>query len=269
MSAPITLTLVGIGTGNPQHLTLQAIEALNAADVILIPRKGAKKDDLAGLRREICAQVLREPGPEGERRATIYTPGETTRMAVAVQTCRMGEDDDFVLDVMSCVLANGKSSRLFREMVLDRQLVTEVATFNEPRLDPGAFWFTFELSPGVVPETVEECLREQLQAVERDGFTEPELRRARTQLESAFLFEEETALDSAMKIGRWDAQSHGGYRRLADVERLYDAVDSAAVQRVAASHFSPKVWNVAVSLPRTQDSPREAAVEAAVESVDG
>ena len=54
----IDLTLIGIGTGNPQHLTLQAIEALNAVDLILIPNKGAGKDDLAGLRRQICDQVI-------------------------------------------------------------------------------------------------------------------------------------------------------------------------------------------------------------------
>ena len=54
----IDLTLIGIGTGNPQHLTLQAIEALNAVDLILIPNKGTGKDDLAGLRREICDQVI-------------------------------------------------------------------------------------------------------------------------------------------------------------------------------------------------------------------
>lgn len=59
----ITLTLVGIGSGNPQHLTLQAIEALNSAELILIPRKGKGKDDLAGLRRDICTQVLRDPAP--------------------------------------------------------------------------------------------------------------------------------------------------------------------------------------------------------------
>lgn len=59
----IKLSLVGIGAGNPRHLTLQAIEALNAADLILIPRKGKDKDDLARLRREICASVLREGGP--------------------------------------------------------------------------------------------------------------------------------------------------------------------------------------------------------------
>lgn len=59
----IELVLVGIGTGNPQHLTLQAIEALNGVDLILIPNKGAGKDDLAGLRREICDRILESPGP--------------------------------------------------------------------------------------------------------------------------------------------------------------------------------------------------------------
>lgn len=47
------LLLVGIGTGDPEHLTLQAIRALNGADLILIPRKGADKAALADLRRSI------------------------------------------------------------------------------------------------------------------------------------------------------------------------------------------------------------------------
>lgn len=55
------LTLIGIGTGNPEHLTLEAIRAMNAQDLILIPDKGAGKDDLAGLRRAICAEVLSNP----------------------------------------------------------------------------------------------------------------------------------------------------------------------------------------------------------------
>ncbi|WP_371225670.1 precorrin-6A synthase (deacetylating) [Roseovarius sp. 2305UL8-3] len=58
------LSLVGIGTGNPQHLTLQAVDALNACDLILIPRKGADKEDLAEARRQICANVLRPEGPQ-------------------------------------------------------------------------------------------------------------------------------------------------------------------------------------------------------------
>ena len=59
MAAALELHLVGIGTGNPDHLTLAAIEALNGADLILLPRKGADKADLVDLRRAICDRVLR------------------------------------------------------------------------------------------------------------------------------------------------------------------------------------------------------------------
>jgi precorrin-6A synthase len=54
----LTLFLIGIGCGDPEQLTLAAIRAINAADLVLIPRKGPVKSDLADLRRTICAQVL-------------------------------------------------------------------------------------------------------------------------------------------------------------------------------------------------------------------
>ena len=57
----IELALIGIGTGNPDHLTAQAVQAMNKADLILLPRKGRAKSDLIDLRRAICGQVLTGP----------------------------------------------------------------------------------------------------------------------------------------------------------------------------------------------------------------
>jgi precorrin-6A synthase len=54
----IELALIGIGTGNPDHLTAQAVAEMNRADLILLPRKGSAKSDLIDLRRDICARVL-------------------------------------------------------------------------------------------------------------------------------------------------------------------------------------------------------------------
>jgi precorrin-6A synthase len=54
----LTLSLIGIGCGDPEQLTLGAIRAINAADLVLIPRKGSEKSELADLRRTICAEVL-------------------------------------------------------------------------------------------------------------------------------------------------------------------------------------------------------------------
>ena len=58
-----TLFLIGIGTGNPDHVTVQARKTMRDADLILIPRKGSAKSDLADLRREICDRVLHGQGP--------------------------------------------------------------------------------------------------------------------------------------------------------------------------------------------------------------
>jgi precorrin-6A synthase len=49
----IQLFLVGIGSGDPDHLTGEAVRALNGADLILIPTKGEEKANLADLRRAL------------------------------------------------------------------------------------------------------------------------------------------------------------------------------------------------------------------------
>lgn len=55
------LSLIGIGTGNPDHVTLQGIQAIRSADLILIPRKGDNKADLAGIREQIINQHCESP----------------------------------------------------------------------------------------------------------------------------------------------------------------------------------------------------------------
>ena len=56
------LLIIGIGAGDPDHLTVQAIKALNQARVFFLLDKGEVKDDLVRLRRDIVAQHVREPG---------------------------------------------------------------------------------------------------------------------------------------------------------------------------------------------------------------
>ncbi len=53
--------IVGIGAGNPEHMTIQAINALNRADVLFIPQKGKAKTFLADMRRDICDRYISHP----------------------------------------------------------------------------------------------------------------------------------------------------------------------------------------------------------------
>lgn len=51
--------IIGIGPGHPDYLTVQAIEALNRVDVVVIPDKGEEKADLQRLRLDICERYIR------------------------------------------------------------------------------------------------------------------------------------------------------------------------------------------------------------------
>jgi len=54
--------VIGIGAGDPDYVTAQAVEALNDTDVFFAMDKGANKDELVALRRLICERFIREPG---------------------------------------------------------------------------------------------------------------------------------------------------------------------------------------------------------------
>lgn len=53
-----TILIIGIGAGNPEHLTIQAVNALNRVDVFFLMDKGEAKGSMIDLRRDICARFV-------------------------------------------------------------------------------------------------------------------------------------------------------------------------------------------------------------------
>lgn len=75
-----TLLVIGMGAGHPDHLTLQAVKALNRVDVFFLMDKGPSKEQLNALRRQILAEhvrrgdyrVVESPSPERDRDMADY-----------------------------------------------------------------------------------------------------------------------------------------------------------------------------------------------------
>lgn len=57
-----TIHVIGIGAGDPDYVTSQAVRALNDTEVFFAMHKGEAKSDLIALRREICQRFITEPG---------------------------------------------------------------------------------------------------------------------------------------------------------------------------------------------------------------
>jgi len=87
------LLVIGLGAGNPDYVTIQAIDALNQADVFFVFDKGEAKDDLVRFRREVCERFVtarayrfvsitdpvRDPAPAGYKRGVLDWHRERAR----------------------------------------------------------------------------------------------------------------------------------------------------------------------------------------------
>jgi precorrin-6A synthase len=77
------ILLIGIGAGNPDYVTMQAVKALNEVDVFFFLDKGPEKEDLINLRRTICERFIEEksyrivevPGPVRDAEGPDYHSG--------------------------------------------------------------------------------------------------------------------------------------------------------------------------------------------------
>lgn len=75
------LLVIGIGAGDPDYITIQAVNAMNEVDVFFIIDKGEEKDELVALRKELCRRhiedqsfrIVEAPDPERDRKAEAYT----------------------------------------------------------------------------------------------------------------------------------------------------------------------------------------------------
>jgi precorrin-6A synthase len=110
----IELVLIGIGTGNPEHLTLEAVAALKSADVVLIPKKEEGKGQLAQVRRDIvnrhatkaCVQTIEfdMPARRGSRsdyRAHVeewhHRVAEAWKQAIGTAISTLGSEGSVAL----------------------------------------------------------------------------------------------------------------------------------------------------------------------------
>ncbi|MBL8724859.1 MAG: insulinase family protein [Planctomycetes bacterium] len=217
----------------PNRAFLVVVGAIDRA------RAAARIRELFGPlpKAEPRGEPLAEPAPSGERRAELRTPHSVVRLCIGFPTCRMGERDDYALDVLSHHLGNSKNSRLYRRLVLRDELVTDVSVLNETRQEPGSLFVLCELRDGAEPARVERAVREEIAALIDEGVGKKDLERIRTQIRASFLFQDEAVLDLAMKLARFEAGTPGGYRTLETVLPTYDSLTGKELRAVAAKYF--------------------------------
>jgi zinc protease len=132
---------------------------------------------------------LRPPRPAlgASRRIVIEDEVEFPRLYLAWHSPAMFEDGDAELDFATDVLANGKTSRLYRSLVFERRAALDVSAFQTSREVGGMFQVVATAAPGTSLLELEEAISAEVARVAAGGPTAGELERARAQVEALFV----------------------------------------------------------------------------------
>jgi zinc protease len=194
-----------------------------------------------GPAAETLRPDARLPGP---LRHVLEDRVELPRLYLAWHSPAMFNPGDAELDLTADLLANGKTSRLYRALVYDRRVATEVAAFQNSRELAGFFQVIATAAPGHTLGELETALDAEITRLAAEGPSESELERSLAQAEAQFVYRLQTVGGFGGKSDQLNAYNvflgePGYFDR--DLAR-YRSVTTAAVRQIAAEIFSePRV----------------------------
>ena len=140
-------------------------------------------------RREVPArQFLQEPEQSEERRLTVERPVPVDALFMAFHMCRRDEPDYYAFDILSDLLANGRSSRLNRRLVQERKLFSQIDAYISGSRDAGLLQISGRPSEGVSLEEAEDAIWKELDLLRQEAVDERELEKVKNKFESTQIF---------------------------------------------------------------------------------
>jgi len=139
------------------------------------------------------AESQRNPTPAAvDTRLLLEDRVELPRLYLAWRSPRLFSDGDADMDLLAELLAGGKTSRLYRTLVYERRLATDVSAAQGSREIDGWFCLIATAAPGSELMELEQVIVEELAALADTGPSEAELQRGLTQVEVQFVYRLQT-----------------------------------------------------------------------------
>ncbi len=191
-----------------------------------------------------------EPPQEGERRVVLRHAANLPAFTEAfhVPNYRTNPQDAFPLEVLSELLSDGKSSRLYKTMVLDKRMVVDVsASYDMTTFDPDLFSVSAQMRPGIkTDDGIAETDRviDELQA---KPVSAEELQKAKNLEQASFVYGQDSIFAEALQLGVWEML--GDYHLVDRYLAGIDKVSAADVQRVAKKYLVKSNCTLGVLVP--------------------
>jgi zinc protease len=233
---PDNATLVVIGDFKPEELDGWVKKYFGA-----VPKPSTK----------IPRVTVKEPARKTDKRETTYSPrAPLPAVALTYLGPSIRGNDSSALSLVAEILAGGDSSRLYRTMVYEQQVVQSVSCDADLREDLGLLVFRLILASGKTIADAEKSLSNEIEQVLKNGVTQAELDKAKSRFLTGKLEERETVNGKASALGQAAVVYGDATRVNTDLAKL-QAVTTAEIKEVMNRYITGKKKVVVEYLPET------------------
>ena len=174
----------------------------------------------------------------------MYAEAEANpQVAISWMTVSAGHRDTYALNILSQILST-RTGRLYKGLVLGRQVATEVQAGPGHRKWAGTFDISGEAKDGHTPEEVEQGIYAEIEKLKSEDVPEQELQKVK----NTFAAYEYRKLTSSMSILMQLIYNDGlgDWREINEAGPKHQAVTAADVRRVTSKYFTRETRNVAI-----------------------
>jgi predicted Zn-dependent peptidase len=192
-----------------------------------------------GVNKEVARDIPEEPIAAKERRFTVEEPWPLPAVVVAHHITYDGHPDSYPLHIVSKVLSDGQSSRIYRKLVYESGLALTAFGGGNIIEDPNLFFAVAVVNPGQSPAAVEKALIAELDRLKAEGITDRELQRAKNQFARDYILGRESLQQKAEHLAHAEV-IHSDITTADGEFDIFQKISLADVQRVAKTYFTPE-----------------------------
>ena len=147
-------------------------------------------------------------------------------------------DSYYACDLLSDVLANGRSSRFYQKLYKEQQLFSTIDAFISGTTDPGLFIIEGKTMPSISIDQAKDAIRTELNILQNDKIPDRELTKLKNAVESSLTFSEVSALNKAISLAYFEVL--GDANLINEEAKRYQEITADDLRDTAQNVFKPE-----------------------------
>ena len=196
--------------------------------------------------------VVEEDEQKGERRIYVKKEAELPYVLSVYKVPKITHEDGFGLDVLGSILSDGKSSRLYRSLVYEKQMaISAWAGYEGLYKDPFLFFMGATAGQGKKIEDVEKAMLDEIEKIKKEFPSDQEVQRAKNQVEASFIMQQDSIYMQAKTIGSFEMTV--GWRFIDKYLEGIRRVTPEDVSRVAKKYLIDERKTTGILIPLARE----------------